>query len=223
MVENLKRSPLFSRLTDAQFGRVAERATVVTLAEGQSLFETGDEAKRFYFVQSGQIKLYRLSPSGDEKIIEIVTPGHTFAEALMFQERPSYPVGAVALQAASLISIDAIDFVRMLRDSIDTCFMLMADMSIRLRHLIMEIDELSLQSASCRVASYLLNNQPANVTEFNLEVPKQVLASRLSVKPETFSRIIKRLKDDGILDVEGSRVRIIDRGALLAIADSCTL
>jgi len=222
MIEELKRGMLFARLSDEQLQRVAARARRLHLSEGQSLFEQDDPADRFFLVLAGQIKLYRLSSAGHEKVMEIVLPGHTFAEALMFLERPSYPVGAMALQPSELISLDARDFVDMLAASVQTCFLLMGDMSQRLRGLIQEIDDLSLHSATCRVAGYLLS-QAESMGEFELQVPKQIVASRLSVKPETFSRIMKQLSTDGVLKVKGNRVRIVDRFALQDIADVCTL
>ena len=222
MIDELKQGMLFARLSDEQLQRVASHARRLRLSEGQSLFEQGDLADRFFLVLSGQIKLYRLSPAGNEKVIEIVLPGHSFAEALMFLERPRYPVGAMALQPVELISLDARDFADMLADSVQTCFLLMGDMSQRLRGLIQEIDDLSLHSATCRVAGYLLT-QAESVGEFELQVPKQIVASRLSVKPETFSRIIKQLSNRGVLKVKGSRVRIQDRSALREIADVCAL
>lgn len=221
VIDELKQCFLFSSLTEAQLERVAKRAVNVRLAEGEALFEQGDAAKRFYMVRSGQIKLFRLSPSGNEKVIEIVTPGSTFAEALMFLERPRYPVGAQALQPSEVLSFDAMDFADMLRNSVDTCFLLMGDMSQRLRGLLREIDELSLSSATCRVAAYLIKLAPTDADSFQLPFAKQILASRLSVKPETFSRIIKNLSDDGIISVSGSRVTIRDRASLEATADVC--
>ena len=222
MIQELKRNLLFARLTEAQLKRVATRAQRLRLDEGEALFEQGDPATRFYLLLSGQIKLYRLSSSGNEKVIEIVVAGQTFAEALMFLEQPTYPVGAQALQAVELISLDARDFLSMLSESVSTCFVLMGDMSKRLRRLIGEIDNLTLHSATCRVAGYLLS-QMSDSPNFNLKVPKQVLASRLSVKPETFSRIIKQLSKEGVLEVRGSQVRIRDRAALQRLADVCDL
>lgn len=222
MIDDLKHGMLFARLSDEQLQRVASHARRLRLNEGEPLFEQGDLADRFFLVLTGQIKLYRLSSAGNEKVIEIVLPGHTFAEALMFLERPRYPVGAMALQPAELISLDARDFVDMLSESVQTCFLLMGDMSQRLRGLIQEIDELSLHSATCRVAGYLLT-QAESVGEFELQIPKQTLASRLSVKPETFSRIIKELSNKGVLKVKGSRVRIHDWSALREIAEVCAL
>ena len=222
MIEDLKQGALFSRLTPEQIRRVAGRAARVSLREGQALFEQGDPADRFYLVLEGQIKLYRLSPAGNEKVIEVITAGSTFAEALMFLERAYYPVGAVALQPSLLVGVDARDFAAMLRESVDTCFLLMGDMSQRLRGLIREIDDLSMHSATCRVAGYLLN-LAGERDQVELQIPKQVLASRLSVKPETFSRIVKSLNARGIIRMQGSQVHIDDRKALAEVADVCAL
>jgi len=218
---DLQKGFLFARLNDDQLDRVARHAVRVHLDEGEMLFQQTDPADRFYFLIRGQIKLFRLGPSGNEKVIEIVTPLSTFAEALMFLERPTYPVGAQAMQPAEVISIDAGDFLRMLRGSIDTCFMLLGDMSQRLRGLIREIDDLSLSSATCRVAGYLLSKSEPESGSFDLEVPKQTLASRLSVQPETFSRIVRQLSNQGILAVHGSRVEISDLDRLRQIANVC--
>jgi len=212
---------MFARLSDEQIDRVARHAVRVHLDEGEMLFQQTDPADRFYLLMRGQIKLFRLGPSGNEKVIEIVTPLSTFAEALMFLERPTYPVGAQAMQSAEVISIDAGNFLHMLRGSIDTCFMLMGDMSQRLRGLIREIDDLSLSSATCRVAGYLLSKAEPDGASFDLAVPKQTLASRLSVQPETFSRIIRQLSNQGILVVHGSRVEISDLDRLRQIANVC--
>ncbi len=224
MIEALKYGRLFLRLSDEQLQRVAKKAHRVKLREGETLFQQQDSARRFYLVLSGQIKLFRMSPDGNEKVIEIVTAGCTFAEALMFQEIPRYPVSAQALQDTNVISIDSLDFFNMLRDSVDTCFILLADMSMRLRGLISEIDVLTLHSATSRVASYLLTiAEEEGSDQLELQVSKQILASRLSVKPETFSRIIKSLNVQGAVEICGQYVHIKNYKQLEQIADVCTL
>lgn len=223
MKEELQKHFLFQHLTEMQLERVVARAKVIQLEDGAVLFQQGEPAKRFFMVLEGRIKLYRLAPDGNEKVIELANPGHLFAEALMFLNSPRYPVCAQALGRAKLISIDGADFLALLRESVDLCLALLADMSFRLRGLIREIDDLSLHSATCRVAAFLLSVAPENCVEFELEVPKHVIASRLSVKPETFSRIIKNLKSREVLEIKGSRVCLLDREALEQIADVCAL
>lgn len=219
MIDALRAPPLLSRLSDAQLQRVSAHAVLQGLDEGQWLFSQGDPAKRFYLVQKGQIRLFRLSPEGAEKVIEIVSPGQTFGEALMFLNAPRYPVCAAALGPAEVIAIDARDFAAMLRESVDTCFVVLGGLSQRLRGLIGEIDNLTLHTAKCRVARYLLAHCAEDRRAFELDVRKGILASRLSVKPETFSRVVKQLSQDGVIQVHGAHITILDRGALTDLAE----
>ncbi|WP_295435808.1 Crp/Fnr family transcriptional regulator [uncultured Thiodictyon sp.] len=218
MIELLRKAPLLSGLSTEQLERVAGHAVAIHLDEGQWLFRQGDPSRRFYFVEHGQLRLFRLSPDGVEKVIEIVSPGQTFAEALMFLKAPRYPVCAAALEPTELIGIEAAAFAAMLRESVDICFVVMGALSRRLRGLIAEIDNLTLHSATSRVARYLLAQVSADRPEFVLEVPKGVLASRLSIQPETFSRVIRQLTQDGVVAVQGAQVTVRDRAALSDLA-----
>ena len=194
------------------------------MPERAGLFEHGDVAAHFFLLLEGQIKLYRLSPNGNEKVIEFVRPGESFAEAIMLMDKQVYPVSAMALTDSRLIRIDSREFIKLLRSSVDTCFVLMAEMSKRIRGLINEIDDLSLHSATCRVSAYLVQcmEEQDSRKELRLNVPKSLVASRLSVKPETFSRILKSLSSSGAIDVEGDKVRIHDENKLREAAE-CSL
>lgn len=219
---DLKQCYLFAHLDDQQFETVEKMAHEVKLRDGQLFFRTGDPATHFFLVVQGQMKLTRLSMQGQEKVIEIISPGQTFAEALMFGERPVYPVNAAAIGDTYLLSFESDPFLKILRGSVDTCFRLMGDMSHRLRSLIREIDELTLQSASCRVASFLWKRwqgKPELGSAFELQAPKGVIASRLSVTPETFSRILHNFSEQGLIQVDGSRVEVLDEKGLYAFAD----
>lgn len=210
----LKQSHLFSSLTNVQLERVYRHSEIIRLEEGQLLFTQGEDVTNFYLVISGKVKLFRVSPDGQEKIIEIVHQGGLFAEALMFMDQPYYPVSAAALSETVVIGIDAKDFKAMLWDSVDTCLLLLGDMSFRLRKLVNEIDKLTLHSGTCRVASYLIEHAPEDEEVFDLDVAKSVIAARLSVKPETFSRIIKNLREQGIISIDGNKITIHNRQAL---------
>jgi CRP-like cAMP-binding protein len=93
-------------------------------------------------------------------------------------------------------------------------------MSIRLKSLIHEIDTLSLQTGNSRVAAYILDNAPEDVDKLKLNIPKHLIASRVSVKPETFSRILKELCEKQILSVKGTEITILNRSALEALSCS---
>ncbi|MBK1640707.1 Crp/Fnr family transcriptional regulator [Chromatium okenii] len=219
MRDELRQGTLFSRLEPAQLTRISRHASRVTLAAEQLLFSQGEAATRFYLLLAGQMRLFRLSADGAEKVIEIVNPGQTFAEALVFLNAPRYPVCAAALVPSRLIAIDGADFAQMLRESVDTCFQLLGVLSQRLRGLIGEIDELTLHTATSRVARYLVSKRTLPQMVIDLEVRKAVLASRLSVQPETLSRVMKALSEQGVIQVQGTQVQVLDIKQLLELAE----
>lgn len=204
---------LFNSLKAEQLDDVVHHCRVQAFSKDEPLFSQGDTVQHFYLIYSGLVKLYRLSPDGQEKVIEVVTPGQTFAEALMFLERPHYPVSATALNKADVIIFDSSRFLKMLSYSSETCLTLLGEMSQRIRGLVQEIDNLSVQNGRHRLSSYLLE-QAGESSHLRLPIPKAVLASRLSIQPETFSRIIKQLKSVSAIDVDGSEIEILDREQL---------
>jgi len=214
IIDALKQSHLFASLTELQLDRVYRHCKIFQLEVGQLLFSQGENVVYFYLVLSGKMKLYRVSPDGQEKIIEIVPPGEVFAEALMFMDQPYYPVSAAALADSVVVGLDAKNFKAMLWDSVDTCLLLLGDMSFRLRKLVHEIDTLTLHSGTCRVANYFLQHAADERECFDLDIAKSVIAARLSVKPETFSRIIKSLREQGIISIDGNKITIHNRQAL---------
>jgi CRP-like cAMP-binding protein len=215
--EALATSHLFSELSDEQMERVRRHSHMTDMVEGESLFFQGDNASCFYLMLTGRIKLFRVSPEGKEKVVEIMEAGSTFAEALMFMDQPHYPVTATALTPSRVIAINCREYKTMLRESIDSCFLLLGSMSLRLHGLIQEIDALSLDTGTVRTVAYLLHQAPPNRASFELQVAKSVIASRLSVKPETFSRILKSLHESEIVTIEGRFVTIHDRDAMTSI------
>lgn len=208
---HLKDFYLFSELNDAQRERLGQSTLRIQLDAGEFLFEYGQTAERFFILLEGHIKLLRLSPGGGEKVIEIINPGESFAEAVMFMPRHVYPVSAQVIQPSTVLGFENKVFLDILEESFDTCRQVMRGMSLRLRMWLNEIDNLTLQNATYRLVYYLLSRAPKDcevpcVVEFN--VPKHVIASRLSVKPETLSRILHQLVNEGLITMENRSIKI---------------
>jgi len=214
----LQKIYLFSAMSDAELAKIEQATRVVTLQPGEGLFHFRDPCTHFYYLRRGAVKLYRLSPEGYEKVIEIVHSGETFAEAVTFMEREEgYPVTATAVQHSELLQVDSESFISILKQSSSSCFRLMAVMSQRLRGQVNEIDRLTLHSATFRLVTYLLEeikNRPHPGNEIRLTAPKSVLASRLGIQPETFSRILGRLSNKELIDVQRQSIRITDLDGL---------
>lgn len=207
----------FATLDDGQFNQILPGIQEIELQENEHLFHFGDQAKYFYVLSNGQIQLYRLSPMGEEKVIEIIQPGQSFAEAVMFFNISSYPVSAKAVLHSSLWRIEMKLFLRLLQESNPLCLKMLGGMSKRLHGAIQDIEQLTLQNASMRVIQLLLQAAPENTDNqysLDLESPKQVLASRLSVRPETFSRILQQLSRKELITVQGKTVHVLNFKAL---------
>lgn len=209
----LKQHYLFGSIDDALLAGLVQGVRKLQLAAGEVLFHHGSPAERFYLIGAGQIKLSRISPAGQEKVIEVMYPGSTFAEAVMFMQNPVYPVTAQALAESVLYSIPNQAYRNILAQSTEYCFRLLADLSMRLHHHVQEIDYLAQQNAMHRLIRYLLYQIPAGTRSsvtLNLDIPKQTLASKLSIKPESFSRLLAALSQDGIISVDRQTIVIHD-------------
>ena len=178
----------------------------------------GDPAERFYLVQTGKGKLYRISADGKEKVVEIINPGHTFAEAIMFMQRSVFPVCAEALEPVKLIGFSNRLMLRHLEQNPQTCLHLLGHMSVRLHQRLDELENLTLQNATQRLALYLVGqvrDRGTDSAEIELVLPKSLIAARLSIKPETFSRAIANLRDRGLIDSRARQISIPSIQSLL--------
>ena len=217
LAAQLKEIYLFEMLDERQMTKMLQTSTSISLAARENLFEAGQPAQRFYLLKSGQVKLYCISADGDEKVMEIVFPSQTFAEAIIFMQRHVYPLSAEAISKSELISFSMQTFREILEQSHETCFHLMAIMSRRLHSRIDEINNLTLHNATYRLVTFLLDQLPSEaveLSEIHLVTPKSVVASRLAIQPETFSRILTRLFRKGLIDVHGNNITLLDVAGL---------
>jgi len=210
--EAVRRIYLFSGMEEEEFLQIMLHASSITLAPGQLLFNQGDPAQAFFWVAEGVIRLFRASPQGDEKVIELAATNRLFAEATLFMGG-RYPVNAVAQTPSRLVAFDSVAFKEWLARDTERCFRLMAGMSARLHKLVNEIDRLTLMKGADRLLQYLLDHSDPDETgrqRVEWEAPKQVIASRIGVKPETLSRLLHKLTDQGCIELQGQVLYICD-------------
>lgn len=215
--ETLRRIDLFAPLNQEEFAAVLRRSRKRSLAPLEHLFHQGDPADWFFVALSGKIKLYRLSRDGHEKVMGLAEPGQTFAEGILFMERPVYPVDAQAVGACVIQAFARDDFLALLEHSFDVCRRLFAQMVQRTRRHLDEIEALTIQNARYRVVHYLLrHSSDANAGKGIVELPaaKSLIASQLAVQPETLSRLLKELERRGLTKNVGNRIEVPDLAAL---------
>jgi CRP-like cAMP-binding protein len=174
-------------------------------------------------VRDGRMQLSVSNSEGMVKVLQIISPGGAFGHAVMFLRAP-YPVDATALVDTYLVFVPdkAVDHI--LDEDPAMARLMLASMAKRLQAKVQDIAMLSLQSATQRIIAYVLgamrddarDSGPSTTVE--LPALKQVLASRLGMTPETFSRAIRTLSEEGLLTMDGSVMRIPDVDALDAFA-----
>ncbi len=221
-IAGIRAHHLFAGLSPPQMQRMIATSHVDEYESGQLLFDRGQPAQHFYIVLSGQVNLVLYSKSGEEKIVDILADGQSFAEAVMFMEGSVYPVSAVSAARSQVARFANREYVAILRESPDTCLRMLGHLSQRLHMRIREIEYLTLESATHRLVRLIEGRLPPGQdgpTELTLAESRQELASRLSMKPETLSRILRHLSDGGTIVVKGRTLHVPDRATLLAVLD----
>lgn len=216
--ELLQRHALFAAFDDERFEQVAAAAQLIRLDPQQVLFQRGARARAFYLVTEGQVKLFLESRAGDEKILALVNPGQAFAEAVMFMQGPVYPVSAGATEPTALISVPNAEFLAALKGDTGTCLRLLGAFSQRLHAQVQEIEGLTLESAGNRLIRHLARRavrDPDGTLRVHFDETRQMLASQLSIKPETLSRLTRSLTDAGLIGSDGRDIVIPDMDRLI--------
>ncbi len=222
-IKILKRSMLFSGLGDEHLEEVAAIASKKTFAKGETLFTEGEPATGFYLLAAGTIKLCKISPDGKEKVLHFAYPSETFAEAAFFGQG-EYPAEARALEKGEALFFPKEAFMGLLERNPRFSLNLIVSLSLLLRRFARQIEELSFAEVPARLAAYLVELAEKKSTSYqgktylDLEMKKGELASHIGTVSETLSRSLKKLKDEGIIEVEGSRVVIYDMTRLRQMA-----
>jgi len=202
--------PLFNGLEAPEIARIARGTREIKAARGDVLFHKGDASTGFHLIVYGQVKLAFTSEQGGEKVVDIIGQGQTFGEAVMFMDKP-YMVYAQTLADSCLLHISKSVILDELEKDPKLGRKMIAGLSIRLHHLITDVESYSLHSGRQRIIGYLLrDNLDNDETAITVTLPtsKGIIASRLNLTQEHFSRILHELSESGLIAVKGRKISI---------------
>lgn len=210
LVDLLAHTPIFRGMSAEEIGRIAQGTRELRAARGEVLFRRGDPCEGFHILAYGQVKLALTTPAGEEKVVEIIGPGHSFGEAMMFAERP-YIVTATALADSLMLHVGkGTLFAEIDRDP-GLARRMLGSLSMRLHMLVKDMEGYTLHSAAQRVIGFLTRlEDEAQASRITLPAQKSLVASRLNLTPEYFSRILHELSDAGLVRIEGRDIEILD-------------
>lgn len=202
--------PLFNQLATSDLDNIARATTEIKVDRGEMVFHRGDPCLGFHTVVYGQIKLAFVSSQGSEKVVEVIGPGHSFGEALMFMEKP-YIVSAQALADSLLLHVGKSAMFAGIERDPQFARKMLAGLARRIHSLVCDVEAYSLNSGTQRVIGYLLKEGDLlDGDQVRLSVSKTIIASRLNLTPEHFSRILNDLSTNRMITVNGRDVTILD-------------
>ncbi len=221
--ELLKQCPLFAGLKPEDLRRIRAVASLRKVGKKEILFGEGEEAKGFYVILSGKIKLYKMSSDGKEQILHVVSAPDAFAEAALFLEG-SYPAFAEALADSQLLFFPKREFIQLIERNPQLSINMIVSLSHFLRRFASLIEELSLKEVSSRVAKYFIDlsirssKEGKNPREVELDLNKSQLASKLGTISETLSRTLTKMKAKEVIDVKKNKILILNQKLLEEMA-----
>jgi len=220
MINHIAGIPLFGGLPEDQQKDIVAIALDKRFTRGQTVFSEGQPGDGFYVVLSGRVKIFKLSSEGKEQILHLFGPGEPFGEVPVFEGR-RFPAHAVALEDSHMCFIPKQAFVELLKRNPSLAINKLAVLSRRLRRFTDLVEDLSLKEVPGRLAAHLLylSQRAEGAHEVKLDIPKNLLAAMLGTIPETLSRILSRMSQQGLIESDGPRIRITDRKGLQELAE----
>jgi CRP/FNR family transcriptional regulator len=219
LLEQLRREPLFTGLDEAALRKLVQSAVWRQYAAGEVVFLEGEIAPGLYVLQRGSLKVVMSSPEGREQVLLYLAPGEVFNPIGAFTNRPN-PATAIALEAAGVWVLRREALARLLREWPDLAQRLIENMAERLIHLTGLVEDLSLRSVSGRLARLLLEAARDDVVPRPRWYTQAELAARLGTVPDMVGRALRRLVEQGYIEVERHEFRILDAAGLRRAADS---
>ena len=218
----LKGFPFFENVPDDQLTLFSANTQDHIYRPGEVIVAETNQAKGFFFLVSGHAKMYRSAPDGKEQTLYVFEPGDPFCLCSAFQGKPS-PASVAALEESRVLFISLDAFERIAGKDPVLLFNIIRVIATRLRQAMDMIESLSLKEIPQRVATYLAllaDENRGNSQPVTLPMTHRELAKIVGVTPEALSRTMKKMTEQGIIDVAGREVDIRDLDALRRCAES---
>lgn len=217
----LSNLPLFKNMGDEQIARLAAGTGELEAPRGTALYHRGDPCNGMHVVVYGQIKLSLQTNRGDEMVVELIGTGASFGEAPLFSGKP-HILAAEALADSKLLHVAREVLLEELARDQHFSQRVIAILSDRLYQRLSEFEGYFLNSGTERVVRYLLRGEnghaASDLEQVTLPATKGIIASRLNLTHEHFSRILRELITAGLIEVDGRDVRILNKKRLYGYA-----
>ena len=209
----LKNLPLFANLTQEESKLIFQNSRLRNCKSGNFLFTHGDIVQNFYIIFQGTIQIFRETPNGHEMTSDMMIAPDSLNSNDITNKQTTHIVNARAVDDVFLLEIPIIWVRKNFHQLSDVSKHLMVEMAKRLHNAQIEAEHQSTMSAAQIVSCYLQRLcvlYEFNPKKFTLPYSKTLIASRLHIELETFSRAIKRIEQEGIT-ISGKEVSFVNQ------------
>jgi CRP-like cAMP-binding protein len=217
LVEIIASQKVFRDLDDGILSSIAANSNIIKKDAHKTVFFHNDTAHSFYCLLKGQVKLYRETMQGDEVILDIMSAPGLLGEMAVFNER-IHDYSAETMEPSELVAIPIKHLELLLEQDHSFSLNLLNHFVLKNKGHSKDIEIRSILEAPQRIGCFLLDlSAPHKTGEQQIKLPyeKSVIARQLGMRPETFSRALKKLQQDVNVQIEGSTVHIRDLNALI--------
>lgn len=205
---------IFSDMRAEQLEFLLDESVYLDISRGETLFTQGGDTRKIYCLLSGRIKIGLTASSGNERVVDIVLPGNIFGESALFWKQ-EVPVYAEAMAPSQLLVLNSETVLTSMRKWPEVTLAFLELAHQRIQSLLEGMYACCLRTAEQRVVDYLMQNAEALASDqmqavVNLPANKAVVASSLNLSPETFSRQLHQLENNGVVRVDRHSVHIFD-------------
>jgi len=220
ITNTLRSCQLFTGLSTSDLENIAAVTVIKSIEKGDYLFHEGDPAHGFYVVQRGAVNVHRVNAAGKEQIIHVFRVGESFAEAALVSDR-GYPADARALEPTQVLLVQKDGILGLLKQHPELALRMLGSMSIHLRVLVGQLEDLTLKDVETRLANWLVKRCPDprsdRAVRIELTMTKRVLAAELGTVSETFSRTLAKFREQGLISVKGKTLTVLSPARLGAL------
>lgn len=211
---------LFAGLPATELDALTRVAVPKRYAPGEHVFLEGELCAGLWVIAEGSVRIVKVTPSGRQIVLAMQSAPTTVAEVPVFDGGP-YPATVTAIEPTTALLILTRDFLQICRRNPELALRVLSVFGSRLRHLVNLVERITFGSIRQRLAQELLAySDAASNSRFMLAETHEELASRLGTVREVVSRNLGRFQSEGMLRVQRKDVEILDRGALLAEANT---
>ncbi len=205
----------FAHLDDKDIEEINKLVIEKYLAKGHIIFMEGDPGDALYFVKSGRVKIYKVTPDGREHIFAFLTKGDIFAEVTLFNDT-NYPATAEVIEDGRICMIRNADLENLIRRNNDIALGIIRVFSKKLHSFQQKVKELALGDAYMRIAKNLIifaqdhGREVDGYLEVELSISRQEMANMLGIARETVSRVLSQFSRENSIEIDGKKIVIKD-------------